>query len=86
MVKFIETLKQSLIVRPAVRWALAPLKGSLGHHRWAGITSRTHSFELATSYVFNKQSDHPGSLRPVNASRRQVFLLPKVRNQFAEFP
>ena len=50
---------KSLIVRPAVCRVLAPLKRDLKHRYWAGITSRTHPFGLATSYVFNKQSDHP---------------------------
>jgi hypothetical protein len=35
------------------------LKGSLGHHHWAGLTKHTQLFSFALGYVFGKQSGRP---------------------------
>jgi hypothetical protein len=50
---------KSLIVRPAVLRGLAPLKRSLTHRNWAGLTDYTCPFGFAISYVFDKQSGSP---------------------------
>ena len=47
-----------IIVIPAVYQLLAPLKWSLKYWHWADVTTYTHRYRLADSYVFIKQSDH----------------------------
>ena len=55
----IKTADLSLTVRPAVWWVLGPLKKTLKHHYWAGLTECTKPFGFALSYVFDKQSGRP---------------------------
>ena len=81
--KVLRYLKR-VIVTPAVYWSFAPLNRSLRYQHWAGISHYTSPYELAVTYVFNKQSDSPG-LCDLSLAR-QAPLIPKLRGQFADFP
>ena len=74
--KVLRYLKR-VIVTPAVYWSFAPLNRSLRYQHWAGISHYTHPYELAVTYVFNKQSDSP-CLCDLSLAR-QAPLLPKLR-------
>ena len=80
---------KSLTVRPAVSWALAPLKGGLRHHDWAGFTTCTHLFRFADSYVLNKQSGPPCNcnlLSPFYLSTKDKYRHHLFRSYVASLP
>jgi hypothetical protein len=54
----------------------------LTFQHWAGITPYTSPYGLAESCVFVKQLHGAGFC---DLTRSEAFLLPKLRNQFAEF-
>ena len=56
--KVLRYLKR-VIVTPAVYRGLTRLDPGFTYRHWAGVTSRTHPFGLAASYVFIKQSEPP---------------------------
>ena len=62
---------------------LAPLLLTFRHR--AGVRPYTSSSEFAESCVFAKQSPPPGLCHPLLVAQWWVSLLPKLREQFAEF-
>ena len=78
-----------VIVTPAVKWSLAPLKRRFGYHHWADVTDYTRLYSLAIGYVFVKQlgpPSHCALLSPLMRAREQGPLRPKSRGYYAEFP
>ena len=53
-------------------------------HR-AGVSPYTSTYVLAETCVFDKQSLLPGLCHPNEVAFKWVFLIPKLRKQFAEF-
>src|ERR1051326_4365755 len=53
-------------------------------HR-AGVRPYTSSCDFAEPCVFSKQSPPPGLCHPLVVAHEEVSLLPKLREQFAEF-
>ena len=53
-------------------------------HR-AGVSPYTSTYVLAETCVFDKQSLLPGLCHPKKVAFNWVFLIPKLRKQFAEF-
>ena len=53
-------------------------------HR-AGVRPYTSTFVFAESCVLGKQSPPPGLCHPVLVAQDEVSLLPKLREEFAEF-
>ena len=83
---------RTVIVTAAVYWGfnseLAPLLLTFQHR--AGVTPYTSNFVFAECCVFNKQSQPPILCDPIMLSAQAlhttgVYLLPKLRYQFAEF-
>ena len=74
---------RTVIVTAAVYWGfdsqLAPLLLTFQHR--AGVSSYTSSFDLAETCVFDKQSPGPFLCGHIAVAS----LLPKLRDQFAEF-
>jgi len=62
------------------------LKQILTHRYWAGIRDCTSAFAFAVPYVFVKQSFPPGHCDLLPLARLQVWFVPKIHHQFAEFP
>jgi hypothetical protein len=78
---------RTVIVTAAVYWGFNSVLAHLlltFQHR-AGVRPYTSSFEFAEPCVFDKQSQPPALCHPDSVARKRVSLLPKVREQFAEF-
>jgi hypothetical protein len=78
---------RTVIVTAAVHWrfglALDIISSRpLTFQHWAGIAPYTSPYGLAESCVFVKQLHGAGIC---GLTRSEAFLLPKLRNQFAEF-
>ena len=74
---------RTVIVTAAVYWGFDSMLAHLlltFQHR-AGVSPYTSSFDLAETCVFDKQSPGPILCGPV----ARASLLPKLRDQFAEF-
>ncbi len=75
-------------VTPVVCRPLARLDPGFRYLYWTGFRSRSHSFELAASYVFIKQSKPLCycDLQFQPKLKAQAPLIPKVQGYFADFP
>ena len=62
---------------------LSPLLLTFRHR--AGVRPYTSSCDFAEPCVFSKQSLPPGLCHPLLVAQERVSLLPKLRDQFAEF-
>ena len=84
---------RTVIVTAAVHWGFGSSREALPltFQHWAGVSPYTSAFAFAETCVFVKQSPGPAhcDLRagaPSESSpAREAFLLPKLRNYFAEF-
>ena len=74
---------RTVIVTAAVHWGFDSMLSHLllTFQHWAGVSSYTSSFDLAETCVFAKQL--PGPIHCGSLSR--ASLIPKLRDQFAEF-
>ena len=71
-----------VIVTPAVKGSLAPLKRGFGYPHWADVTGYTKPYGFAASCVFVKQSGTPSQCplcSPPIQARAQGPLRPKSR-------
>ncbi len=87
--RYLRTVIVTAAVHRGFSSGLAPLPLTFRH--WAGVSLYTSSYDFAQTCVFDKQSTGPflcGLLQLTRARRdhrTEAFLLPKLRNHFAEF-
>ncbi len=87
--RYLRTVIVTAAVHRGFSSGLAPLPLTFRH--WAGVSLYTSSCDLAQTCVFDKQSTGPflcGLLKLTSARLdhlTEAFLLPKLRNHFAEF-
>jgi len=74
-------------VTAAVYWGLCtlPKQHSLTLQHRAGVSPYTSFYKFAETCVFIKQSLPPILCQPCKVALARLFLLPKLRNHFAEF-
>lgn len=78
--RYLKTLR----VRAGLQRGFFWLKPDITHRQWPRLIGYTKPFDLAANYVFIKQSGFPCHCDLTTSS--QASLLPKIQDQFAEFP